>query len=196
MKTLRTYNPLTFLLLTALISVSAWGCKDDDNEENPLPPLSYFSCKVNGEKFERRSLPFGGCSGSSASYYPEGLHSVEPGTFIYSATYCHEPYKRVGFRVVGLFEPKIYLIEDADSLWFAVYVYYKHETEPFLEIEAFKVLSGFIEIKEISPRERKPDGSKVTGYGWVEGTFEFTVKDEELDTTIHVTEGRFGHRLQ
>lgn len=190
--TYSTYNLLALLLLIGLIIVST-GCKDDDNDDNPHPPLSYFSCKVNGEKFETRGQPFGGCNGYRVTFYEEALFDYEPGFLSFGGSYCPSPGRHVVVRGEGILSENIFDL--TDSAMYASYVDYRMYNDS--DGHKFNsVLSGTLTISELRPRARRPDGSKKSEYGWIEGTFEFEVTNEARDTIVHVTEGRFGFRLQ
>jgi hypothetical protein len=53
-----------------------------------------------------------------------------------------------------------------------------------------QMVSGFLNIAQFTPRD-----STTMEFGKIEGTFEFTVSNEELDSTIHVTDGSFRFKV-
>lgn len=62
--------------------------------------------------------------------------------------------------------------------------------KPFIYVEGFNpeffenVISGFVVFNQFTDRQGDQNGI-------VSGSFEFTVKNEELDSTVVVTDGRF-----
>lgn len=178
----------TFLIFLFL-SLSIGSCKKDDDGENGTPQDSmaeYFYCKINGVEFNPYSTS--SCNSRLFGYYPEAGDGIEAGYMVIRGRDC-ETTDVVALRFSGftagtgqvdLLEPTI-----ADSC-------YPIFGRIFPDILTFdSLLFGSMNLVHFSP-STLPNGA----LGLVEGTFEFSVANAELDSTVHITEGNFRFRIQ
>jgi hypothetical protein len=184
-------HPTKILLLFILIFLTANSCKkdDDDNPSNDSDNFSeYFKCKINGVEFTTRS-DFN-CNGERFYYYPAGAGGLDEAYILLAGTDCSED-RDVALRVFNPTIPilglnEILLPESADSIS-PIYYYY----DSIGDGVAFdQTVSGHMNIIEFTPRD-----STTMEFGKIEGTFEFVVSNEALDSTIHVTEGSFRFKV-
>jgi hypothetical protein len=167
-----------FLLSLFLIAFATSCNKDGDNDWTPPRSGDYFTCLVNGERFETEGSF--NCSSKTFYYYPEGSVGLDDSYLLASGRNC-ETSKAVGLRFSGL-SPTTGYFDFNDTLLadssFPIYA----QALTFYD----RLQSGYIEITEFSPR----DGGQGE-FGTFEGTFEFTVKHDTIDTVINITEGQF-----
>ncbi len=184
-------HPTKIFLFFLLICLSVNSCKkdDDDNPSNDSDNFSeYFTCKINGEEFTTRS-DFN-CNGKSFYYYPAGAGGLDQGYMLISGRDC-STNSAVALRIFNPSIPITGLINltephSADSIS-PIYYYYNLIGDG---VAFDQTLSGHTNITEITPRD-----STTMEFGKIEGTFEFIVSNEELDSTIHVTDGAFRFKV-
>ncbi len=177
----------TFLIFL-LLSLSIGSCKKDDDGENGTPQDSmaeYFHCKINGIAFNPSSTFT--CNSRLFGYYPEAGNGIDAGYLVIRGRECPPGGNLVAVRIFGL-NPSTGTINflepaEADSC-----------SPVFRSADGIlyeELISGHVHFQEFRPSEL-PDGD----LGLVEGTFEFSVANAELDSTIHITEGHFRFRIQ
>jgi hypothetical protein len=169
-------------LLTLFIIVLATSCKKDDgNDWNPPRTGDYFTCLVNGERFETEGSF--NCSSKTFYYYPEGSVGLDDSYLVAGGTNC-ETSEAVNLRfegitpITGYFDLTDTLVADS---CFPIYT-------RVLSLNGFydQLQSGYIDIAEFSPRN---DGQGE--FGNFEGRFAFTVGHDSLETIYEITEGQF-----
>jgi len=184
-------HPTKISLFFLLIFLTANSCKkdDDDSPSNDSDNFSeYFKCKINGVEFTTRS-DFN-CNGKTFYYYPAGAGGLDEAYMIVSGRDCSTNLS-VSLQIFNPEVPSIGTFtlsnpQFADSIsprirhhviGDDVYVY-SHLSE------------GNISINTFIPRD-----STTMEFGKLEGTFEFIVSSEELDSTVHVTDGAFRFKV-
>jgi len=178
-------------LIFLLLSLSTGSCKKDDDGENGTPQDSmaeYFHCKINGVEF-RPSSTFT-CNSRLFGYYPEAGDGIEGGYLVMSGTECPTHNKSVSLRFQGFVPqtgPLNFMEPSPVDSCFPIFV---AQLSP--ELLIFDSLtSGSMDLVHFSP-STLPNGQ----LGLVEGTFEFSVANTELDSTVHITDGHFRFRIQ
>ena len=173
---MKTLQIISFFLLLTL-----FACCDKEDEYTP-EPLPYFYCKVNGQNFSRRpNLP---CRSLIFNYYPNGFLDYLPGTVIMVGRDCISRTS-VGINLVGydFTDDTIHLLEtlhiDSSRANFL-----DTESEIAFGLSFEQIMSGYVKFDSFADRGEDENGI-------VSGTFEFTVRNEELDSTVVITDGRF-----
>jgi hypothetical protein len=182
-------HPTKILLLFILIFLTANSCKkdDDDNPSNDSDNFSeYFKCKINGVEFTTRS-DFN-CNGKTFYYYPAGAGGLDDGYMLISGRDCSTS---LGV-MLRIFNPEIPTIGEVDltqpSFADSISPLVLHIDDDVLNFE--NEPSGILKISTFTPRD-----STTMEFGKIEGTFQFTVSNEQLDSSIHVTEGSFRFKV-
>jgi len=178
------------ILLTILLTTSLSCCKDDDdNPSNDSDNFSeYFKCKINGVEFTTRS-DFN-CNGKTFYYYPAGAGGLEEAYMIISGRDCSTNLS-VSLQIFNPEIPSIgtFTLSDpqfADSISSRI----RHHVIGDDVYVYSHLVEGNISINTFSPRD-----STTMEFGKLEGTFDFTVFNEELDSTVHVTDGSFRFKV-
>jgi len=155
------------------------GCNKEDDSADNTAKFEYFECKINGEFF--RAVSDFTCSGTRWDYYPKPYQDLPAGAASFTGRDCSTDITlSIGMHGLEHQTGQINFLEPsfADSV-FPVYisdfVIYKN------------LVSGSMIINQFEPRE---NGSGPLG--WIQGTFELVVTDDNSSDTIRVTEGRFG----
>jgi hypothetical protein len=175
---------LTALLLTLYLIAFATSCKKDgDNDWTPPRTGDYFTCLVNGERFETEGSF--SCSSKTFYYYPDGTTGLDDSYLVFSGKNCESGHSVIlRFLSVHPFEGTINFLApvqaDSCSPMYRVSSQLKYET----------LISGNMIVTEFSPRE---DGQSE--FGNFEGTFEFSVKNDTIDTVINITDGQFRYAV-
>lgn len=184
-------HPTKTLLFFLLIFLTANSCKkdDDDNPSNDSDNFSeYFKCKINGVEFTTRS-DFN-CNGKTFYYYPAGVGGVDSAYMLISGRNCDENmtvalrFYNPEIPAIGTFE--FLSPEFADSSSPAI----RHNISGDGVYIYESLLGGELSISTFTPRD-----SVTLEFGKLEGTFDFTVFNEELDSTVHVTDGSFRFKV-
>jgi hypothetical protein len=179
----------TFLIFL-LLSLSAGSCKkdDDDNPSNNSDNFSeYFYCKINGEEFQPRGTP--SCNNRSFYYYPAGTGGLSEDYILISGRDCPS---NLGVAI-RIFNPTpaegnfdMLSPEFADSI--SPSLLHIDSEEGVLTFQ--ELIGGYLHIVTFTPRD-----SVTLEYGRIEGTFEFSVTNENQDSIIHITEGAFRFKV-
>lgn len=170
---------LSRLSLFLFLMILASSCKKDDNNDwNPPPTGDYFTCLVNGERFETKGSF--NCSSRMFYYYPAGTAGFENSYLLAKGTNC-EVSEDVALRFEGLLPQTGYFSFNDTLLADSSFPIYARALTFYDRLQ-----SGYIEITEFSPR----DGGQGE-FGNFEGSFEFTVKHDTIDGVINITEGQF-----
>ncbi len=172
----------TFLIFL-LLSLSASSCKkDDDNDWDPPRTGDYFTCLVNGERFETSSSF--NCNGTSFYYYPAGsVGEIDTNVISMRGINCNAVDQPVIFLGLHGIEPFTgylnFLNTESGESGRPVVVHGN--------LIAFdKLVDGWIDVDEFSPRQ--PNNGD---FGTFRGTFEFTVTHDTIETVYEITEGEF-----
>jgi len=180
-----TLNKIVLLIITLLILFSCRKEKGSSPEEGHL--AEYFRCKINGEDFHPRGNF--NCSRYTFSYSPQGGLGIDQGYFLLAGKDC-PTMKSVALRINGLSEPVSYLdfIEpvEADSC----FPFYRHNLGNGTILLFESLQSGSLNISTFTPYN-----SETNEPGKIEGTFEFTVSNENNDSTINITDGAFAFEV-
>lgn len=184
-------HPTKTLLFFLLIFLTANSCKkdDDDNPSNDSDNFSeYFTCKINGVEFTPRS-DFN-CNGKTFYYYPAGAGGLDEAYMIVSGRDCSSNLS-VSLQIFNPEIPSIgtFTLSDphfADSISPRI----RHNISDDGVYVYSQLSDGNLSINTFTPRD-----SITMEFGKLEGTFEFTVSNEELDSTIHVTDGSFRFKV-
>lgn len=175
----------TFLIFF-ILSLSAGSCKKDDDDNVSDNFSEYFKCKINGVEFTSRSNF--NCDGKAFHYYPAGAGGLDNGYMLISGRDCPTS---LGV-MLRIFNPQIPTIGEVNivqpSFADSISPLVLHIDGDILNFE-FEP-SGFLSIDTFTPRD-----SLTMEFGKLEGTFEFTVSNEELDSTVHVTDGAFRFKV-
>ncbi|NEN25604.1 hypothetical protein G3O08_19100 [Cryomorpha ignava] len=168
-----------FLSLTAIFS----SCKKDNNDWTPPRSGDYFTCLINGERFETEGSF--NCSGDQFSYYPAGTAGMEESYLLFKGRICNIG-KSVAIRMSGVepFTGTLNMVES--TLVDSCFPYVWLRADQFYE----QLQSGTLIVEEFTPRQ--PNNGP---FGNFEGTFEFVVSNDTLDSVIHITEGQFRFRV-
>ncbi|NEN25171.1 hypothetical protein G3O08_16845 [Cryomorpha ignava] len=181
----------TIFTVLILLSTSFSCCKDDDNKPGDENEnfSEYFTCKINGVEFN----PTGtfNCNNLSFYYYQEETGGVPAGSMVISGRNCPTG-EAVALRFEGV-EPNVGFLDFnfptyADSC-FPIYRNAHIETGSTI-IHYESLIVGSMNISSFTPRD-----SVTEKLGKIEGTFEFTVANEENDSIIHVTDGAFRFKV-
>lgn len=168
------------LFLSTLLLVFA-GCKDNEEVETKLFP--YFYCKVNGQNFAGvPSGPFTGCDPWRFNYFQSEFNGIPTSTVGVNGLNC-QTFEQVGIALWG-FDPSTLEYDLCDANLDSCGVLYGSSPDLADQILFESNVGGFIEFDRFYDRNSCENGV-------VSGTFEFTATNEELDSTVHVTEGRF-----
>ncbi len=179
----------TFLILL-LLSLSAGSCKkdDDDNPNNNSDNFSeFFYCKINGEEFR----PQGSftCNNQVFYYYHEETAGISAGYLLIRGRDCPTG-RNVRIRISGLSPETGFLDFSAPAFADSCFPGYVHFVNEQNEIHMEHLLAGSATITTFTPRD-----SVSLEYGRIEGTFEFSVTNENQDSIIHITEGAFRFKV-
>ena len=162
-----------FVLL--ILTLVALSCEKDKRTEPRKHP--YFSCKINGESFYAQGK--WQCYPWTFNYYPNGFLGAPIGYTVSSGLDCYD-YKSVGIRIYG-FDPNLDSIDFNSNQVDSVSPFYSD----FNDYGAFdKLISGSVKFIQFADKSGDTNGI-------VTGTFEFTVRNEELDSIVEITEGKF-----
>lgn len=174
MKTLTTIS----LLVAALIL-----CQSCDDDDDYTPPLTgYFYCKINGQNFA--AVGAWQCQSRVFNYYPDGFMNSVAGTIILSGRDCANG-RSVGLNLYG-YNESLDTLNLLDSTAIDSSRAFLRFLDPYTgdNVVFEKLISGKLQFNQFSDKQGDQNGI-------VSGTFEFTVRNEELDSTVVVTEGRF-----
>lgn len=173
-------HPTKIFLFFILICLSANSCKkDDDNDWSPPPSGDYFTCLIDGQRFETQSSF--NCRDELFSYYSAGVAGFDESYLLAYGRNC-ESGSTVAIRMsdinpgTGYYDLTDTIIADSS---FPVYRIGYHTHYETLE-------SGFIQIDEFSLRE-SPNGD----FGNFQGSFGFVLRNDSLQTSVNITEGQF-----
>ncbi len=171
---------LHFFVILLFLTILFEGCgKDDDYTP---PPRPYFYCKINGQNFAARGL--WQCQPRIFNYYPNGFMSIDPGSMIIGATDCRT-FNSVGIRIYK-FVPTLDTIDFSQPIYAdSISPFFFFDNEDISQLSILdSLISGRLLFTAFSDKQKDKNGI-------VAGTFEFTVRNEELDTTVFITDGRF-----
>jgi len=183
-------NLIKPLIIFLALGLSAMGCNKDDDDPSEVSDnfSEYFTCKINGVPFSGRSNF--NCSGRSFYYYPAGAGGPDNAYMLISGRNCDENmtvalrFYNPDIPALGAFDflspefadstsPGILHIISGDGV-------YKFE----------KLIGGEMNIDAFTSRD-----STTMAFGRLEGTFQFSVSNEEIDSTVHVTDGVFRFKV-
>ncbi|MCZ4409672.1 hypothetical protein O3Q51_12690 [Cryomorphaceae bacterium 1068] len=165
-----------YIVLFLIFQIILFSCKKDG--WNPPKTGDYFTCLVNGERFETKYSFY--CSGRSFYYYSAGTAGLDDSYLLAKGVNC-DTGEGVTLRMKGL-EPQAGYYNVLDTLLAdSVFPAYNRGTIFYDQLQ-----SGYIQIDEFSPR----DGGQGE-FGNFAGSFEFAIMNDTLDTVIHITEGQF-----
>ncbi|NEN25168.1 hypothetical protein G3O08_16830 [Cryomorpha ignava] len=178
-------------LISVILTTSFSCCKDDDGLQSDDQGnfAEYFTCKINGVEFN----PTGtfNCNNLSFYYYKEATAGIDAGYFLLSGVDC-PTYNAIALRIFGMNPNTGYLdfLEPAFADSCSPIV----QSVPGEIVEGMfyydQLISGSMNITAFTPRD-----SVTEKLGKIEGTFEFTVANEENDSIIHVTDGAFRFKV-
>ena|SRR5690554_6592574 len=173
----------TLFILLIFLGTTFSCCKDDDDEKIEPNKYPYFSCIINGEEFFHARGNWQ-CYPWTIYYYPNGYLESPANFFTMGGTDCNT-YNSVGIRIFGLDTSiaEINMINPigADSCS-PFYLYFDDANGDVIEFD--ELLSGFILFNNFSDKNGDTNGI-------VSGTFEFTVHNSEIDSTVEITDGKF-----
>ena len=171
------------IFILFIISGTAFSCcKDDDDEKIEPKKFPYFSCIINGEEFFHARGNWL-CYPWTFNYYPNGYLGAPDGYIILSGYDCNS-LKHIGIRIYGY----NYTLDTLDFLSMEVdsvspfYIYSDDDIGEYIRFEELQ--SGSIKFNQFSDKNGDINGI-------VSGTFEFTVYNSEIDSTIEITDGKF-----
>lgn len=173
-----------FLLL--FLAIAFFGCCKDDDDSSPSESNETFSdvffCKINGEDFDPR--PEYMCSNEIFQYYPVASPGVDEGLMLISGRDC-PTNKSVAMGFEDVYPFNGYMdFENPEFASVVSPIYFQLTMEGNFVFET--LVSGHINVTTFSPWN-----SETQTFGKIEGTFEFSVTNEEGDSTVHITEGYF-----
>ena len=182
-------NFKTFALLFVLLATSFSCCKDDDDN----PPgenesfSEYFTCKINGVEFD----PQGSftCNNLSFYYYQEEIGGVPSGSMLISGRDCPS-HQTISLRFSGMTTNTGYLNFLEPTYADSCFPGYRHFISGTGEFLFENLNSGYMDITTFTPRD-----SVTQKPGKIEGTFEFSVANENNDSIIHITDGAFRFKV-
>jgi|SRR5690554_1841552 len=175
-----------FLALCALLAMSS-SCEKDDDLRDDSSFGEYFTCKINGVEFKPQGTFT--CNNLKFYYYQEALGGVEPNYMLLSGYDCPQA-KGVSLRLFGIDHQTGYLNFLKPTYADSCSPAFIHFVEPGYIVEMENLISGSMNITTFTPRD-----SITHRLGKIEGTFEFTVANEENDSVIHVTDGAFRFKV-
>lgn len=173
-----------FLALCALLAMSS-SCEKDDDLRDDSSFGEYFTCKINGVEFKPQGTFT--CNNLSFYYYQEPIGDQEPNYLVISGFDCPSG-RTVKLRFFGLEHQTGFMNFVQPTYADSCSPFYKHYIEPGNEIEMDSLVSGSINITSFSPRDLITDK-----LGKIEGTFEFTIANE--DSVLSITDGSFRFKV-
>lgn len=181
---------LCLTLATALLATSMSCCKDDDDN----PPgngdsfSEYFTCKINGVEFNTNSTFY--CNGTSFYFYEAGMGGLENSYMIIRGESCPD-HLSIGLRNFGMTINTGYLDFNQPTYADSCSPYVRQSFGPEIETLVFdSLIIGNMNITTFTPRD-----SITQKLGKLEGTFEFSVANEENDSIVHITDGAFRFKV-
>lgn len=173
-------------LIFILLSLTAGSCKKDDDDDSDNFS-EYFYCKINGEEFQTRSTFI--CNSRTFYYYPAGTAGLPDDYILISGKHCPSN-KSVTIRLYNPVPTTGYLHFLEPAFADSCSPFYRHTSEEGLYIMMENLISGSMNIETFTPRD-----SITLEEGRIEGTFEFSVTNENQDSIIHITEGVFRFKV-
>lgn len=179
-------NKINFLFLLLPISLFIIGCdKDDDDNDKPEEDslAEYFYCDINGVHFNPTS-DFN-CNSRLFGYYPEAGNGIDAGYLVIRGRDC--------FSDGDYFALKFYGFQPTSGLMSLVQPEFADSCKPLFEngdyLRFEELQTGHVDFTHFRPRlgEEK---------GLVEGTFECTLANTEIDSVVHITNGYFRFRIE
>jgi len=177
------------LLIFILLGLGMGSCKKDDDNDSSTPqdsPAEYFHCKINGEEF--RPFSTSSCSSRLFGYYPEAGDGIEAGYMVIRGRDC-ETTDVVALRFSGFTAGTGHFDFLQPTFADSCYPIFGRIVPDILTFDS--LIAGSMNLIHFSP-STLPDGQ----LGLVEGTFDFSVANAELDSTVHITDGHFRFRIQ
>jgi len=170
-------NYLFFIFL--LFSFNSCNKENNGNDWSPPPSGDYFTCLIDGQRFETQSSF--NCRDELFSYYSAGVAGFEESYLAVSGINCDDA-DVVAIRMSGV-HPQVGFFELTDSVIAdSIFPVYSENLSTFYE----NLISGFIQIDEFSLRE-SPNGD----FGNFQGSFGFVLRNDSLQTSVNITEGQF-----
>lgn len=176
------------LLISIALVTCLSCCKDDDYAPDGEHFAELFTCKINGVEF--RTRPTITCNDERFYYYEAGMGGLEDSYMLIAGKDCPN-FLSVGLRNFGIIYGTGYLDFNQPAFADSCSPYIRHNLWPGNGILGFdSLISGGMNITTFTPRD-----SVTQRLGKIEGTFEFTVANEELDSVVHVTDGYFRFKV-
>ncbi len=178
------------ILLISMALVTFLSCCKDDDDDAPNGEhfAELFTCKINGVEF--RTIPTFYCNDEVFYFYEAGMGGLEDSYMLMSGVDCPN-HLSVGLRNFGIIYGTGYLDFNQPTFADSCSPYIRHSPGPDIGILLFdSLISGGMNITTFTPRD-----SVTQRLGKIEGTFEFTVANEELDSVVHVTDGYFRFKV-
>jgi|SRR5690554_1292328 len=175
------------IILIALILITNSCCKDDDLQGDSGSFSEYFTCKINGVEFDTQGTFY--CLDKAFYFYNAGDGGLPDSYMLIYGRNCVES-KSVAIRLSGMQYQTGYLNFLEPTFADSCRPFYKHNIQG-QEGEMYEnLISGSMNITTFTPRD-----SVTEILGKIEGTFEFSVANEENDSIIHVTDGAFRFKV-
>ena len=181
MKYIHTHFKL-FLLFGVFAVFS--GCKKDEPYDPSESMDSYFEGKVNGVEYE----PDGkwGCSWMTGAYYPNGSLDFDEGYFHVGIRNCEEGLSIIIGTRSNLHEGVFSSCDDSVGPR-GEYVNNSTGIPGHAIMHATECQDIRLEITRVE--ETTPS------HGYIEGTLDATVRDPELDSTVVISDVKFGYKF-
>ena len=175
------------ILTTILLATSMSCCKDDDDKlQGDDDSFSeYFTCKINGVEFNTNSTF--SCNGKSFYYYEAGMGGLENSYMLIKGENCPD-MKALAIRLFGMEHQMGYMNFLQPTYADSCSPAFIHYIEPGYEILIDSLISGSMNITTFTPRD-----SVTQKLGKIEGTFEFTIANQ--DSVLNITDGAFRFKV-
>src|SRR5690554_2246157 len=172
----------TLFILIIFLGTALSCCKDDDDEKIEPKKFPHFSCIINGNQFFHANGNWL-CPSQTFYYYPNGYLDAPPGLVSIDGGDCSN-FDQIG---IGLYNFQVTLDTirmnspaNVDSC-IAFFIGTTTDGNP---IRFDEIMTGILKFDQFSDKNGDINGI-------VSGTFEFTVHNSEIDSTIAITDGKF-----
>jgi hypothetical protein len=182
-----------FIFSLFIICLGFSCCKDDDDDNQPPGESAsgnfseYFTCKINGVEFEPQGTF--SCNHEVFYYYPAGTAGLEESYMLIKGDNCPEN-KSIVLRIFGIVPDDGLMNFLEPSYADSCSPFFKHNIQGEQSLIFEDLLSGEMNLTSFTPRQ--PNNGP---FGKIEGTFEFSVANENNDSIIHITDGAFRFKV-
>ena len=172
------------VIILFILTLVAFSCEKEKKIEPRKHP--YFSCMINGEYFYAQGK--WQCQPLVFNYYPNGYLGAPIGYTVIGGVDCSVD-KSIGIRIYGLTLAN-QTIDFASNQIDSVSPFYFYPDEEKGEFVVFNNWeTGSLTFSEFTDRNGDTNGL-------VSGTFEFSVHNEELDSIVEITDGKFQYIIE